>query len=58
MKELKYSEAINEALREEMRRDESVFTYGQDVELGYAFGVCKGLIDEFGRERVFDTRNM
>ncbi|MFH1090851.1 MAG: alpha-ketoacid dehydrogenase subunit beta, partial [Pseudomonadota bacterium] len=55
MRELKYSEALREALVEEMRRDERVFVFGEDVELGYAFGVCKGLIDEFGRQRVFDT---
>ena len=55
MREIKYAEALREALFEEMRRDERVFVYGEDVELGYAFTVCKGLIDEFGRERVFDT---
>jgi pyruvate/2-oxoglutarate/acetoin dehydrogenase E1 component len=55
MREIRYAEALREALFEEMRRDERVFVYGEDVELGYAFTVCKGLIDEFGRERVFDT---
>jgi pyruvate dehydrogenase E1 component beta subunit len=55
MREIKYAEALREALFEEMRRDETVFVYGEDVELGYAFTVCKGLIDEFGPERVFDT---
>ena len=55
MRELKYAEALREALAEEMRRDERVFVFGEDVELGYAFTVCKGLIDEFGPERVFDT---
>jgi pyruvate/2-oxoglutarate/acetoin dehydrogenase E1 component len=55
MREIKYAEALREALFEEMRRDERVFVYGEDVELGYAFTVCKGLIDEFGRERSFDT---
>jgi pyruvate dehydrogenase E1 component beta subunit len=55
MREIKYAEALREALAEEMRRDQRVFVYGEDVELGYAFTVCKGLIDEFGRERVFDT---
>jgi pyruvate/2-oxoglutarate/acetoin dehydrogenase E1 component len=55
MREIKYAEALREALAEEMRRDPRVFVYGEDVELGYAFTVCKGLIDEFGRERVFDT---
>jgi pyruvate/2-oxoglutarate/acetoin dehydrogenase E1 component len=55
MREIRYAAALREALFEEMRRDERVFVYGEDVELGYAFTVCKGLIDEFGRERVFDT---
>jgi pyruvate/2-oxoglutarate/acetoin dehydrogenase E1 component len=55
VREITYAEALREALAEEMRRDERVFIYGEDVELGYAFTVCKGLIDEFGRERVFDT---
>jgi len=55
MREIKYADALREALAEEMRRDERVFVYGEDVELGYAFTVCKGLIEEFGRERVFDT---
>jgi pyruvate dehydrogenase E1 component beta subunit len=55
MREIKYADALREALAEEMRRDPRVFVYGEDVELGYAFTVCKGLIDEFGRERVFDT---
>lgn len=55
MREIKYADALREALTEEMRRDERVFVYGEDVELGYAFAVCKGLIDEFGPERVWDT---
>jgi len=55
MREIKYAEALREALAEEMRRDKRVFVYGEDVELGYAFTVCKGLIDEFGPERVRDT---
>lgn len=55
MREIKYAEALREALAEEMRRDKRVFVFGEDVELGYAFTVCKGLIDEFGPERVRDT---
>lgn len=51
-----FSAAINEAMAEEMRRDESVFLIGEDVGLfGGVFGVSAGLFDEFGEERVRDT---
>src|SRR3712207_7562087 len=53
-----YSEALNEALREEMRRDPTVFVMGEDVAVwggGGVFGVTKGLVEEFGPERVRDT---
>jgi pyruvate dehydrogenase E1 component beta subunit len=55
---LTYAEALNEALREEMRRDPRVFVMGEDVAVwggGGVFGVTKGLVDEFGPERVRDT---
>src|SRR5215212_9976929 len=57
-RELTYAEALNEALREEMRRDPTVFVFGEDVAVwggGGIFGVTKGLVDEFGLERVRDT---
>src|SRR5919199_1858491 len=53
-----YSEALNEALREEMRRDPTVFVMGEDVAVwggGGVFGVTKGLVEEFGPERIRDT---
>jgi acetoin:2,6-dichlorophenolindophenol oxidoreductase subunit beta len=53
-----YAEALNEALREEMRRDASVFVMGEDVAVwggGGIFGVTKGLVEEFGTARVRDT---
>ncbi len=56
MREIKYREAIQEALREEMKRDEAVFLIGEDV--GARGGVYKAtdtLLDEFGEERVYDT---
>ena len=56
MPEITYLQAIQEALREEMRRDPTVFVLGEDVGLhGGAFGVTKGLLDEFGPRRVRNT---
>jgi pyruvate/2-oxoglutarate/acetoin dehydrogenase E1 component len=57
-RELTYAQALNEALFEEMRRDASVFVMGEDVAIwggGGIFGVTKGLVEEFGVERVRDT---
>jgi len=56
-KELTYAEALNEALREEMKRDERVFLIGEDIGINWegAFKVTKGLAKEFGLERVRDT---
>jgi pyruvate/2-oxoglutarate/acetoin dehydrogenase E1 component len=47
--------AINEAIREEMRRDPLVFHMGEDIALASPFGVTTGLAKEFGRERIRDT---
>jgi 2-oxoisovalerate dehydrogenase E1 component beta subunit len=56
MPTLTYLEAISEALREEMRRDQKVFLLGEDIGVfGGAFKVTKGFIEEFGPERVVDT---
>lgn len=56
MKTLSYVEAIREALAEEMRRDPKVFIIGEDVgQYGGTFKATKGLIQEFGRERVIDS---
>jgi acetoin:2,6-dichlorophenolindophenol oxidoreductase subunit beta len=55
---LTYSEALNEALREEMHRDPMVFVMGEDVAVwggGGIFGVTKTLLEEFGIDRVRDT---
>src|SRR5438067_8126588 len=57
-RQITYAEALNEALREEMRRDPTVFVMGEDVAVwggGGVFGVTKGLVEEFGTERVRDT---
>jgi pyruvate/2-oxoglutarate/acetoin dehydrogenase E1 component len=51
-----YREAIREAIREAMARDERVFLMGEDVgRYGGCFAVSKGLLDEFGPERIRDT---
>jgi 2-oxoisovalerate dehydrogenase E1 component beta subunit len=51
-----YLEAIRDGLREEMRRDPRVFLIGEDVGVyGGAFGISKGLLEEFGPWRVIDT---
>jgi len=54
--EITYRDAIKEALIEEMKRDRRVIFYGEDVaDYGGAFKVTKGLLETFGRERVFNT---
>jgi pyruvate/2-oxoglutarate/acetoin dehydrogenase E1 component len=54
--ELTYLEAISEALRDEMRRDETVICLGEDIgAFGGAFKVTDGFIEEFGAPRVIDT---
>lgn len=56
MRELTYLEAIREAMMQEMRRDERVFVMGEDVGVyGGAFGVTRGMFEEFGEERIIDT---
>jgi 2-oxoisovalerate dehydrogenase E1 component len=51
-----YKDAIREALIEEMNRDSRVLFYGEDVaDYGGAFKLTKGLLETFGRQRVFNT---
>ena len=53
---LTFGQAVNEALAEEMRRDETVFLIGEDIaEAGHPFKVLAGLVEEFGPERVLDS---
>src|SRR5471032_1791854 len=53
---LTFAQAVNEALAEELRRDETVFVIGEDVaEAGTPFKVLAGLVEEFGPERVLDS---
>jgi len=49
-----YIEALRAALREEMRKDKNVFIMGEDV-TRYGFGINRGLVDEFGSDRVRNT---
>ncbi len=56
MAEVTYLEAIRSAMADAMRDDERVFLIGEDVgHFGGPFGVSKGLLEEFGEERVIDT---
>jgi 2-oxoisovalerate dehydrogenase E1 component len=56
MHRIEFRAALQEALREEMKRDPAVFIMGEDVGLyGGAYGATRGLFDEFGPDRVRDT---
>ncbi len=56
MATMTFADALNDALRTEMRRDPNVFVVGEDVGIyGGIFGVTKGLLEEFGEKRVRDT---
>lgn len=53
---ISYIEAVTQALREEMERDEKVFILGEDVgKKGGVFKATQGLYEQFGEERVIDT---
>jgi pyruvate dehydrogenase E1 component beta subunit len=56
MPEMMFREALNRAMREEMKADESIFLMGEEVaEYNGAYKVSEGLLDEFGEKRVIDT---
>ena len=59
MTQMSIAEALRQAIREEMRRDERVFCIGEDIGIpggfGGAFTVTLGLSDIFGHERILDT---
>jgi pyruvate dehydrogenase E1 component beta subunit len=56
MPTMRYREALNQALREEMQEDENVFLMGEDIGVFQgAFKVTAGLLEEFGEKRVRDT---
>jgi 2-oxoisovalerate dehydrogenase E1 component len=51
-----YGEAVTEALFQEMRRDRRVLLWGEDIaDYGGAYGATRGLLEIFGRERIFNT---
>ncbi|MCL6086855.1 MAG: alpha-ketoacid dehydrogenase subunit beta [Actinobacteria bacterium] len=54
---IKYRDALNQAISEEMRKDKNLVILGEDIACGYegCFGVTAGLFNEFGGERVVDT---
>lgn len=56
MKTIQFREAIQQAMSEEMRRDETVYLMGEEVaEYNGAYKASKGMLDEFGPDRVLDT---
>ncbi len=56
MKTVQFREALNEAMSEEMRRDDNVFLMGEEVaEYNGAYKVSKGMLEEFGEKRIIDT---
>lgn len=56
MREITYLEAVREALSQEMRKNEDVFILGEDIGVyGGAFGVTRGMFEEFGPERIRNT---
>src|SRR5262245_31364850 len=52
---LEYADAVGLALRAEMRRDPTVYCIGADIVLGVPFGCTRGLVDEFGPDRVLNA---
>ncbi|HBT10472.1 MULTISPECIES: pyruvate dehydrogenase complex E1 component subunit beta [Leeuwenhoekiella] len=56
MKTIQFREAVCEAMSEEMRRDEAIYLMGEEVaEYNGAYKASKGMLDEFGPDRVIDT---
>ena len=54
--QMTYMQAVSAALQEEMRRDEKILMFGEDIaEFGNIFGVTRGMLEEFGPKRVRNT---
>ena len=57
MRQITLSQAVNEAIAEEMRRDETIILLGEDVaEAGTPFKILSGLVEEFGTQPASLTR--
>ena len=55
-REITFAQAVNEAIREEMARDDNVILFGEDVAVaGGVWKVTEGLLDQFGPDRILDT---
>ncbi len=56
MAEIRYAQAIRDAIAEEMRKDQNIFVMGEDVEtMGGVFGCTKDILEEFGHDRIRNT---
>ncbi|HMU70642.1 MAG TPA: alpha-ketoacid dehydrogenase subunit beta, partial [Chitinophagales bacterium] len=56
MREIRFREALREAMVEEMRKDQHILLMGEEVaEYNGAYKVSQGMLDEFGAKRVIDT---
>lgn len=56
MREIRFREALREAMVEEMRKDQNIFLMGEEVaEYNGAYKVSQGMLDEFGEKRIIDT---
>jgi len=55
MSEIKFIDALNKAIKIEMKLDKNVLVLGEDVAVGGPFGVTGGLLEKFGKERVINT---
>ena len=55
-RQIEFRDALNEAMSEEMRRDQRVFLLGEEVaQYNGAYKVSRGMLDEFGPKRIIDT---
>jgi 2-oxoisovalerate dehydrogenase E1 component len=55
LRDISVAQGVNEAISEEMDRDDRVFLWGEDVTLGGYFNITEGLVDRFGSDRIIDT---